>query len=72
MLSKEMTFLEWAHVLINTKLVNQDKILATPTLVKINPPPVKKIIGDYSNQKNVLLLMGLLEKEDGNTTDVKL
>ncbi len=60
------------NVLTNTKLVNQDKIIATPTLVKINPPPVKKIIGDYCNHNNVLFLTGLLRNTDDDTTAVKL
>lgn len=36
---------------------NQDKILAIPTLVKISPPPVVKIVGDLSNIEQVLCVL---------------
>ena len=36
-------------VLKQPQLAEEDKILATPTLAKILPPPVRKIIGDLSD-----------------------
>ena len=36
-------------VLKNPQLAEEDKILATPTLAKILPPPVRRIIGDLSD-----------------------
>ncbi|MCW3988381.1 MAG: circadian clock protein KaiB [Candidatus Bathyarchaeota archaeon] len=51
-------------VLENPQLAEDDKILATPTLAKILPPPVRKIIGDLSDKEKVLLGLDLtLEKE---------
>lgn len=35
------------------------KILATPTLVKLLPEPVRKIIGDLSDTQRVLLALGI-------------
>ena len=32
----------------------EDKILATPTLVKLNPPPIRKVIGSFGNKGKVL------------------
>ena len=41
-------------------LAEDDKILATPTLIKILPPPVRRIIGDLSNREKVLLGLDLV------------
>jgi circadian clock protein KaiB len=58
-------------VLKNPQLAEEDKILATPTLAKILPPPVRKIIGDLSDREKVLIGLDLLydelrEDEAGN------
>ena len=51
-------------VLKNPQLAEEDKILATPTLTKVLPPPVRKIIGDLSDKEKVLLGLDLtVEKE---------
>jgi len=42
-------------VLKNPQLAEEDKILATPTLSKILPPPVRRIIGDLSDRERVLI-----------------
>ena len=42
------------------KLAEDDKILATPTLIKILPPPVTRIIGDLSDREKVLLGLDLV------------
>ena len=46
-------------VLKHPQLAEEDKILATPTLTKVLPPPVKKIIGDLSSTEKVLLGLDL-------------
>lgn len=57
-------------VLKNPQLAEEDKILATPTLAKILPPPVRKIIGDLSDRERVLIGLDLLydelQEEDNN------
>ena len=40
-----------------------EKILATPTLIKEFPLPVRRIIGDLSDTKQVLLGLELLHQE---------
>lgn len=45
------------------QLAEEDKILATPTLSKILPPPVCKIIGDLSDRERVLIGLDLLYEE---------
>ena len=50
-------------VLKNPQLAEEDKILATPTLSKILPPPVRKIIGDLSDREKVLIGLDLLYED---------
>lgn len=45
------------------QLAEEDKILATPTLSKMLPPPVCKIIGDLSDRERVLIGLDLLYEE---------
>jgi circadian clock protein KaiB len=39
-----------------------DRILATPTLVKTLPPPLRRVIGDLSDREKVLLGLELLPR----------
>jgi len=41
-------------VLESPELAESDKILATPTLIKHLPPPLKQIIGDLSDGEKVI------------------
>lgn len=36
-----------------------DHILATPTLIRIHPPPTRRVIGDLSNIQKVLISLGI-------------
>jgi circadian clock protein KaiB len=47
--------LEIIDVLAHPELAEQDKILATPTLIKQLPPPLRRVIGDLSDSEKVLL-----------------
>ena len=42
-------------VLERPQLAENEKIIATPTLIKDLPPPLKRVIGDLSNRDKVLL-----------------
>jgi len=46
-------------VLEQPQMANEDKILATPTLIKSLPPPSRRIIGDLSDTRTVLLGLDL-------------
>jgi circadian clock protein KaiB len=46
-------------VLEHPQLAEDEKILATPTLVKESPPPVRRIIGDLSDKEKVMLALNL-------------
>lgn len=50
-------------VLERPEAAEEEKILATPTLIKEFPPPVRRIIGDLSDTKQVLLGLELLHQE---------
>lgn len=47
--------IEVIDLLVHPQLAEGDQILAIPTLVKKVPEPVRKIIGDLSNQEKVLV-----------------
>ena len=51
--------LEVIDLLINPQLAAGDQILAIPTLVRKMPVPVRKIIGDLSNEEKVLVGLDL-------------
>ena len=51
--------IEVVDLLRNPQLAAGDQILAVPTLVRRLPPPLKKIIGDLSNVKRVLVGLDL-------------
>ncbi|WP_420150476.1 circadian clock KaiB family protein [Spirosoma sp.] len=47
--------IEVVDLLIQPQLAAGDQILAVPTLVKKVPEPIRKIIGDLSNEEKVLV-----------------
>jgi circadian clock protein KaiB len=47
--------LEIVDVLENPQRAEDEKILATPTLIKNLPPPLRRVIGDLSDKDKVLL-----------------
>jgi circadian clock protein KaiB len=47
--------LEIIDVLENPEAAEQDRILATPTLIKQLPPPLRRVIGDLTDKEKVLL-----------------
>ena len=51
--------IEIVDLLQDPRRVLSDKILATPTLIKLSPAPVRKIIGDLGEEAKVLLALGL-------------
>lgn len=55
--------IEVIDVLEHPTLAENEKILATPTLVKRLPEPVRKIIGDLSDREKVLIGLDLEQLE---------
>ena len=52
--------IEVVDLLVNPALARGHQILALPAVVRQLPPPVKKIIGDFSNAERVLVGLDLL------------
>ena len=58
--------IEVVDLLVNPQLAAGDQILAIPTLVRKVPEPIRKIIGDLSNEEKVLVGLNIrpLKKAD--------
>ena len=56
--------LEVIDIIENPERTNQDKILATPTLEKVSPEPVRRVVGDLSDKEMVLPALGLTPQEE--------
>jgi circadian clock protein KaiB len=56
--------IEIIDILEHPKLAEDERILATPTLIKKLPPPLRRVIGDLSDRDKVLLGLDLRQKED--------
>jgi len=54
--------IEVIDLLKNPQLASGDQILAVPTLVRKLPEPVRKIIGDLSNEERVLVGLDLRQR----------
>ena len=54
----EMTVID---VLELPGLADEDKVIATPTLIKVVPPPVRRIVGDLSDLEQVARWLGMDE-----------
>ncbi|KPJ78214.1 MAG: circadian clock protein KaiB [Planctomycetes bacterium SM23_25] len=51
--------LQVIDVLESPQLAEDERIMATPTLIKELPPPVRRLIGDLSDTEKVLLGLDL-------------
>ncbi len=56
--------LEVVDVIDSPGQAERAKVLATPTLEKVSPEPVKKIVGDVSGKKTTLSALGLTPQEE--------
>ncbi|MEI6556991.1 MAG: circadian clock KaiB family protein [Rhodospirillaceae bacterium] len=63
---------EIIDILENPEIAEQEKILATPTLVKRFPAPARKVIGDLSQRDKVLFGLGLDLRKSDRTNDPEL
>lgn len=52
--------LEIIDVLENPEAAETEKILATPTLIKELPPPLRRVIGDLTDKERVLFGLAVL------------
>lgn len=56
--------LEVIDIYQQPSLARQDQILATPTLVKHLPLPVRKVIGDLSEIERILVGLDIIQNKD--------
>ena len=61
--------IEIVDLLQDPRRVLSDHILATPTLIKLSPAPVRKIIGDLGEEAKVLLALGLQQPDHVRQSD---
>jgi circadian clock protein KaiB len=60
--------LEVVDVLENPQRAEDEKILATPTLIKQLPLPLRRVIGDLSDREKVLLGLEVQTTPPASTT----
>ena len=51
--------LEIIDIYQHPELLEQDKIFATPTLVKVQPAPLRKLVGDLPDINELLIYLNL-------------
>ena len=56
--------LEIIDVLEKPEAAESDRVLATPTLIKQLPPPLRRVIGDLSDREEVLLGLEVRPRDD--------
>lgn len=56
-------------VLEHPDLAEEDKVLATPTLIKTAPPPARRVIGDLSDVQKVIWGLGLTSRPGNDRLD---
>lgn len=59
---------EVVDVLQDPSAAEREKVLATPTVIKELPPPVRRVIGDLSQAEQVLVGLDLV-RIDAEATD---
>ena len=57
--------MEVIDVLEHPQLAEDEKILATPTLIKQLPPPLRRVIGDLSDKEKVLVGLDVRRVDKG-------
>ena len=56
--------LEIIDVLENPEAAETERILATPTLIKQLPPPLRRVIGDLTDKEKVLFGLAVVSGTD--------
>ncbi len=57
--------IEVVDLLKQPHLARRDDVVVIPTLVRTLPPPIRKIIGDLSNEQRVLIGLDVVPRDDG-------
>jgi circadian clock protein KaiB len=69
---RDQYVIEVIDLLVHPQLAEGDQIFAIPTLVRKVPEPIRKIIGDLSNEAKVLVGLDIrpLDKADNQLKEV--
>ena len=59
---KDLYTLDIVDVLKDPQAASEDKILATPTLIKVSSVPARRIVGDLSDREKVMSGLGLADE----------
>ena len=65
-----MYSLKIVDVLEDPGIAEDVRILATPTLVRVQPSPERRLIGDLSDTELVLKGLGITSKKKSDTKEV--
>lgn len=57
---KDQYSLNIIDVLEKPEIAERDKVLATPTVAKVSPLPLRRIVGDLSDKEKVMAGLNLL------------
>ena len=60
---KEECELRVIDTLDRPDLAAKDDVLVTPVLVKVSPPPVRRLVGDFSDRRVLLESLGIVRRE---------
>lgn len=52
---------EVIDILENPHLAGEDRVIATPTFIKLQPEPAQRIIGEFGDANKVLAVLGLID-----------
>jgi circadian clock protein KaiB len=63
--------LEIVDVLEHPQRAEDERILATPTLIKQLPPPLRRVIGDLSDKEKVLLGLEVRPDHAGSSSTAR-
>ena len=56
--------LEVIDIIESPELAEKDKVIVTPTLERVSPEPVRRIIGGFSDKERVLLALRLTAQQE--------
>jgi circadian clock protein KaiB len=66
---KDRHYLSVVDIYQQPSTAQAEQIIAAPTLIKSEPLPPKRLVGDLSDREKVLVGLGLLYRTDGKAPD---
>ncbi len=54
--------LEVIDIYLDPSSAQQQQIVAAPTLVKLSPPPQRRLVGNFTDQRRTLIGLGILDR----------